>query len=85
MSHRGCHEIRDKLYIVRVSFMSFDLECGHARNSVVLLYSRACAQSCCIAIVTVHRERGKVIGVGVFLYIRLITRVKVEYGQLFHE
>ena len=33
--------------------MSFDPLRGHARNSVVLLYSRLCAQSRCIAVV--HR------------------------------
>ena len=36
-------DVSRDIYIVRVSFMSFDLLRGHAHNSVVLLYSRACA------------------------------------------
>ena len=32
-----------------------------------------------------QRERGKVIGRGVHIYIRLITWVSVEYDEIFHE
>ena len=41
----------------------------------------------CDGVVTPHvqRERGKVIGCGVHIYIRLITRVSVKYDEIFHE